>query len=177
LKRRILKRHAKFPSDTLVHHITVTRDDGPTPLDFKNDMLELERIGYDRFGSGISYNVAIDMSTGEVGVGMPLDAKGTHTINNKKVPGFSFDQNLVALAICSVGMPGEQLTEKSKTAIAKVIATLMDIGALTSGCDYVPHSMFAYKDCPTDAVRDHMEEIYKEAVRLHLSYKAFMRKH
>jgi hypothetical protein len=57
------------------------------------------RIGMERFGSGVSYNFLVHMQTGEVAVGQPLDAKGTHTLNEKRVPGYSYDQNLVARAI------------------------------------------------------------------------------
>lgn len=168
-KRCIIKRHHKFPSDTLVNHITVTHDTGLKRLDFFEDVRTVEQIGFDRFGSGMSYNLLIDMQTGECAVGQPLQAKGTHTVNDKHVPGFSFDQNYVALAIACVGMPGEQLSSKAMTAMSKVIASLMDIGALTRTADYVPHSLFAFKDCPTDAVRDNMPAIFREAQRLHYS--------
>lgn len=153
--RRKTKPHNAFPSDTVVQHITVTHD----YLDVKKSMRLLHTIGMQRFGSGVSYNIAISMKTGRIGIGMPLDAKGTHTVNYKAVPGFSYDQNKVALAIAFIGQPGDKLDERAIHSCSEVIKSLMEVGALTRGHDYVPHSIFAAKDCPTDEVRNHMEEI------------------
>lgn len=167
--RRVTRKHKllpKKPADTLVAHITVTRDDGPSVADFKADMREVERIGWERFQSGVSYNFCIDFKTGQVGIGQALDAKGTHTINDKDVPGFSYDQNAVALAISFIGMPGDKLTSLAISKTAKLIATLIDCKALTPTFDFVPHSLFAYKDCPTDNVRENMELIKKTALQL-----------
>src|SRR5690242_6156025 len=79
-KRCVINRHAKFPSDTLVHHITVTHDTGLKRENFFEDVRTVEQIGFDRFDSGMSYNLLVDMHTGEVAVGQPLQAKGTHTV-------------------------------------------------------------------------------------------------
>lgn len=161
--RRKFRRHAPPPADTLVQHITVTRRTGIKP-----DMRLLERIGMQRFGSGVSYNFAVDMRTGEVGVGQPLDAKGTHTLNDKGIPGFSFDQNLVAHAIAVIGMPGDRLSLSAEVAIGKLIAAMIECGVLTRGFDYMPHSAFAWKDCPCDPTRDRMPAIRRAAIG-HLS--------
>lgn len=169
--RRINRRHAqipKRPTDTLVQHITVTRDDGPTGADFNADMRELHAIGYSRFGSGVSYNLVWDMETGEVGIGQALDAAGTHTLNDKHVPNYSENLNYYALAIAAIGMPGKKPTERAVEALARTIAALIDVGALTTGHDYVPHSLFAYKDCPTDAVRAVMPKVNERARELSL---------
>lgn len=162
-KRRIDHRHfllPKRPVDTLVQHITVTHDTG----DFNADMRVLEGIGESRFQSGISYNIVVSMSTGKVGLGQAFDAKGTHTVNRKNVPGFSYDQNGVSLGIAMLGMPGDVVSEAAKRSVAKVISALIDEKVLTRTFDYVPHSLFAAKDCPTDAVREAMVEIYQAAV-------------
>ena len=76
-------------ADTLVFHISVTRDDGPSRGDFFADMREVEAIGYDRFKSGFSYNFGFDQQNGRVGAGQPLLSKGTHTVNNKGRAGYS----------------------------------------------------------------------------------------
>lgn len=153
-------------ADTIVFHVTVTRDDGDSKQDFFADMREVERIGVERFGSGVSYNFCIDMKTGEVGVGQPLDAKGTHTVNNKGVKGYSHDQNHAARAIAAIGMPGDKLSDKSIRAYAGLIAAMMDEGAVTTSPDAVPHSLFAAKDCPTDPVRTQIQTIMKTAKQL-----------
>lgn len=154
---------SRVMADTLVQHITVTFDSGTLIGDFYEDMRTVERIGFERFGSGFSYNAAVDMVTGMLGMGMPLKAKGTHTVNDKNVPGYSHDQNLVARAIAALGMPGKELSPKAENTICHFIAAMIDEGALTPDPDYVPHSLFAAKDCPTDAVRNKMDRIYKRA--------------
>lgn len=149
----------KAKADTVVQHITVTLDHGPLTGDFARDCRTVEQIGLDRFGSGVSYNWLVDMRTGMVAVGQPLDSKGTHTVNDKGVPGYSHDQNLVARAIAVVGMPGDKLSKKAEKAIVHLLAAMVAEGAITVEFDYVPHSLFAEKDCPCDATRDRMHEI------------------
>lgn len=139
-------------ADTLWQHISVTRDDGATKLDFFADMRELERIGWERFKTGVSYNFAIDMETGEVGVGQHLLAKGSHTLNNKGIPNYSFDQNAVARAIVFIGMPGQKPSKKAIRAAGHLFAAMMEERALTATPDYNPHRLVAAKACPTDAV-------------------------
>lgn len=153
-------------ADTVVQHITVTLDTGPLTGDFKRDVLTVERIGTERFGSGISYNFIVDMKTGEVAVGQPLDAKGTHTVNDKNVPGYSKDQNHAARAIAVLGMPGDVLSDTAARSIAAILAALMDTKNITTTFDYLPHSFFTWKDCPCDSTRDRMPEIRKDAFRL-----------
>ena len=158
--RRIFRR-AKQPADTVVQHITVTTPSG----DFKQDARLVESIGQARFGSGVSYNWLVDMRTGHVAVGQPLDAKGTHTLNDKGVPGYSFDQNLVARAIAVIGQPGTPLSNKAERVISLLIAAMIDEGAVTRGFDYDPHSKFAFKDCPCDATRNRMGAIRAAALK------------
>ena len=90
--RRVNRKHAQIPgkpTDTFVQHITVTRDSGEKQINFDADMRAVEAIGMARFGSGVSYNWVTDMHTGEIGQGMPIDAAGTHTLNDKNVKGYS----------------------------------------------------------------------------------------
>lgn len=150
-------------ADTLWQHITVTRDDGTLPGDFRSDMQEVERIGAERFGSGFSYNFGIDMQTGMVGQGQLLLAKGTHTVNDKGIPGYSYNQNLVSRAIAWIGMPGDQISDAAKESAAQLIAAMIDEGALTDDPDYNPHSLVAAKDCPTNAGRAAMPWILARA--------------
>lgn len=154
--------------DTLVLHITVTFDSGVLRGDFKEDMQTIERIGVERFNSGVSYNFCVDMETGMAGVGQPLDSKGTHTVNDKEMVGFSYDQNLVARAIACLGMPGKALSDDALETIVDLMVAMWENGVLTDDPDILPHSFFAAKDCPTDAVRDRIPEIrrrYRARVR------------
>ncbi len=161
--RRKWKKHAALPSDTLWCHITVTN---PSPKGIKEDMRVLHRIGMERFGSGVSYNFAIRMDTGAIGLGQALDAKGTHTINVKGVKNYSYDQNYVSHAFAFVGMPNTYLSYQAKKNAARLIAALIDEQALNLNHDFNPHSMVAYKDCPCDAARDAMPEILDMAKRM-----------
>lgn len=147
--------------DTVVLHITVTFDSGTLVGDFKEDMQTIERIGVERFQSGISYNMVVDMETGMAGVGQPIDSKGTHTVNDKGVSGFSHDQNLVARAIACMGMPGKPLSDAALETIVDIMMGWWEVGAITDDPDILPHSYFAAKDCPTDAVRNKIPEIQR----------------
>lgn len=163
--RRKFVRHGllpKHPVDTIWQHITVTRRTG----DFKTDVRMVEDIGWKRFRVGSSYNWLVDMATGEIAVGQPLDAKGAHTLNDKMVPNYSYNQNLVSIAIAVIGMPDDPLSPEAKLAITRLIAAHIEEGAVTIDPDYNPHSMVAYKDCPCDATRDEMPDIIKGAKRL-----------
>lgn len=64
-------------------HVTVTNPSGNVAADVRT----VERIGY-RFGTGISYNRLVNQSTGPIAVGMPHDAPGAHTLNDKSVSRF-----------------------------------------------------------------------------------------
>lgn len=152
-------------ADTVVQHITVTLDHGPLSGDFKADVRMVEDIGQRRFKTGISYNLLVDMFTGEVAMGQPLDAGGSHTQNDKNVAGFSKDQNYWARAIAVLGMPDYKLSRKARRSIVKILVALMEEEDITTGFDYKPHSFFAWKDCPCDSTRDQMGTIYRQAQR------------
>lgn len=154
------------PVDTVWHHITVTFDHGPLVGEFKADLRKVEAIGVQRFGSGISYNILIDANAPRprIAIGQFLEAKGTHTVNDKNVPGFSHDQNLVSVAVAFVGMPGDVLNEHAIEAIVQAEAALIEVGACTTTYDCVPHSLVAFKDCPTDALRDLLPRIRTDAL-------------
>lgn len=154
------------PVDTLWNHITVTSDDGPLIGDFKADMREVERIGVSRFGSGFSYNFGVDANADRprLALGQFLEAKGTHTVNDKGTPGYSYNQNKVALAVAWVGMPGNKLNTHAVNAIVQLNAALIEVGAMTNHYDNVPHSLVAAKDCPTDELRNRLAEIKRRAL-------------
>lgn len=155
-------RPAHQPADTVVQHITVTLDHGPLRGDFIEDMQTIERIGWERFQTGISYNWVVDMETGWIGQGAYLDASGSHTLNDKGVHGYSYNQNRMARAIAVMGMPDTTLTKLAEESIVDILVAMWRSGAITYRPDYVPHSMFAYKDCPCDATRDRMPNIYQK---------------
>lgn len=167
--RRVNRHHSllpKTPVDTVVQHITVTNRSGNLDVDMRN----LHDIGVSRFGSGVSYNWCVDMVTGTVGLGQSLDAAGTHTVNDKNVPGFSKNQNYVAIAIAVIGMPDDELSPVAKLSISRLIAAHIDEGAVREGFDYKPHSFFAAKDCPCDSTRNSMNDMRKGSIKLVHTY-------
>lgn len=143
--------------DTLWAHISVTKAVG---ISIGSCMRTLHSIGKSRFGSGVSYNFAIHHRTGEVGVGMPLDAKGTHTVMRVPRPNFSTDQNAVALAIVFIGMPGMAVSQAAWESYENIVAALIEEGFLTLDFDHLPHH-FADpgKSCPTQVVIDKLPEL------------------
>lgn len=165
-KRRKLTANGHWPGfklkvDTVWIHITVTFDTGPLKGDFKEDCRTVERIGKDRFGTGWSYNFGVDMATGMAAVGQPLDSKGAHTVNDKGTKGYTKDQNLVARAIALVGMPGDKLSSEAVETIVDLLVAMWENDFLTDDPDIQPHSLVAYKDCPTEAVRQALPVIRK----------------
>lgn len=149
----------------LFQHMTVTDDDGPLTGDFAADMREVEHVGVQRFGSGLSYNFVVDMTTGMAGVGMPLDAKGTHTVNDKHVTGLPYDLNRYARAVAVLGLPHYRLSAAAELTIVRLHLAMIDTDALRPGYKYHPHSLVAAKDCPCDPTRNRMDEIRREVRR------------
>lgn len=151
-------------ADTWVGHITVTRSRGDSKEAFFEDMRLVESIGLDRFSSGFSYNFGI--RNGRIGVGQPLDSKGTHTVNNKNRAGFSYDQNHAARAFAFIGMPGDVFDKRDHEAAVILTAAMILEGQLTEDPDVLPHSFFAWKDCPCDSLRNQLGDILRDAQAL-----------
>lgn len=168
-----LRPHHKLPDkavDTVWAHVTVTQDTGRTMKTFRADVRTVERIGISRFFSGVSYNWLIDAQQGWVAEGQPLRNKGTHTVNDKDADTpngepLSYDQNVVSIAFAIIGMPGMYLSEKAGEALIELLAAHIEEGAVTRSFDLLPHSLVAWKDCPTQAVRDVLPSVRRKAIR------------
>jgi hypothetical protein len=150
------------PADHFFAHITVTARSG----DFKRDCRDVEQIGQSRFGSGVSYNWLIDRVTGHIAEGQPLDAAGTHTLNDKKVPGFPSNLNYWGHAIAWIGRPEDPISADALESYAAIIAAEKATGHAKAGARLHPHSKFAWKDCPCDQVRDQIPAIEARAAAL-----------
>lgn len=155
-------RPAHTPADTVVQHITVTLDHGPLRGDFIEDMKTIERIGWERFKTGISYNWVVDMATGEIGQGAYLDAQGAHTLNEKGVAGFQFNQNRMARAIAVMGLEKTPLSKLAEESIVDILVAMYRGGAITAEPDYLPHNFFTEKGCPCPNTQDRMPNIYRK---------------
>ena len=145
--RRVTRRFVG-PADHFFAHVTVTRDTGNRLRDFKADCRTVEEIGWSRFRTGTSYNWMVDQKSGDIALGMPLDAAGAHTINNKNVPGFPNNLNYWGHAIVWIGNVGDVPSQRAKDAYAAIIAAEKKHGAAKDGAEIYPHSKFAAKSCP-----------------------------
>lgn len=159
---RVKTHPAQKPARYGFSHISVTKDTGVFPA----DMRTLERIGYERFGSGISYTWVIDNETGMIGEGHDVRAKGTHTVNKKNVSGYPYDLNRYGHAVCLLGMPGEAATEKFQLSFAAILRAEMDTGWMMDSAPLYPHSMFAFKACPTDPITRVLPMIRTTAIQM-----------
>jgi hypothetical protein len=141
---RRITRHFPGKARAFFAHVTVTnRTD-----DFAADVRTVEAIGYDRFQTGISYNYAIDQETGAIAIGMPHDAAGAHTLNDKGVDGFPSNLNYYGHAIAWIANVGDTPSQRCKDAYSAIIAAERKHGAAQAGAVIYPHSKFAWKECP-----------------------------
>lgn len=152
---RLRSKPVDFPVDHMFAHITVTSKRGD------EGARQVEEIGMERFGSGVSYNWLVDHTDHVIREGQPLAAKGTHTVNDKNVAGFPYNLNYAGHAVAFVGMPGEEFCPKCAELFAAIMAAEKIEGVMREGAQFLPHSKFAAKDCPTDAVRDRLPQVMK----------------
>lgn len=150
---RLAHKPVHFPVRYMFAHITVTSVDGDAGA------REVEEIGVERFGSGMSYNWLVDHETHTIYEGQPLAAKGAHTINDKNVAGFPENLNYYGHAVAFMAMPGDKFCDECEELYAAIQAAERLENVAVDVVGYLPHSKFAWKDCPTDAVRNALPRI------------------
>ena len=135
-------------------HITVTTKHGD------EGMREIEDIGYQRFGTGCSYNWVVDHKTDHtIYIGQPLMAKGAHTVNDKRVKGFPYNLNYFGHAVAFMGMVEDKVCDECVDTIAAIFAAEKLEDSLVIGDNLFPHRKFAAKSCPGDKLYDRMRDI------------------
>lgn len=154
---RLRTKPVTLPVPYMFAHITVTSVNGD------EGARHIEQIGMDRFGSGVSYNWLVDHETHVIYEGMPLGAKGTHTVNDKGVDGFPYNLNYHGHAVAFMAMPGDKFCNRCAELFAAIQAAERIEGAARDSARFYPHSKFAAKDCPTAAVRDALPAINRKA--------------
>lgn len=148
-----------MPLDYLFLHISVTTEVGDTKVQEYEAMRIIERVGYDRFKSGFSYNSAAH-DTGRLMLGMPFTAKGTHTVNDKQIDGFPYDLNRAGHAICLPQVEATPVTDKQVDSLAKWGAALKRAGVNNvKGGVFYPHLKFAWKACPGAKMVDRLSDL------------------
>ena len=152
---RRVYRHFPGRAKCFFAHVTVTdRTDN-----FAADVRLVEQIGYERFRTGISYNYAVDQRTGAIAIGMPHDAAGAHTLNDKGIDGFPENLNYFGHGIAWIGNVGDRPSQECKDAIAAIIAAEKKLRAARDGAVIHPHSKFAWKECPLTVMTNALPSI------------------
>lgn len=151
---RLRTKPVDFPVDYGFVHISVTHTHGD------EGMRDIEEIGVDRFGTGVSYNWVIDHKTDHtIYIGQPLAAKGAHTVNDKNVKGFPNNLNYFGHAVAFMGDVNDTVCDECVDTIAAIFASEKLEGVMRIGDNIYPHRKFAAKSCPGDKLYDRMRDI------------------
>lgn len=144
------------PADFHYLHITVTRD---TDLvrEGKAGARQVEGYGYST-PPMVSYQDLVT-NEGRYFQGQDYGTKGTHTVNDKKVPGFPRDLNLVGYACALMQNVGDEVTDVQVDVVARVFAARELAGLVKRGAPIYPHRKFAAKACPGDKAVARLDEI------------------
>jgi hypothetical protein len=148
-----------LPTRCLFLHVAVIADPDDLVGTEREKMRVLERIGVERFSSGISYNWAV-FDTGRAYEGQPLDRKGAHTVNDKGVTGFPKNLNFFGYAVVLPQMGTDEVTDEQVDAVARFGAACRR-AKLTVANEFLPHQMFANKACPGAPALKRLPEINK----------------
>ena len=144
------------PADYHFLHITVTRD-GNTIREGKEGAQQVEGYGYST-PPMVSYQ---DLVTNE-GLyfeGQSYGVKGTHTVNDLKVPGFPRDLNLYGYATALMQNVGDEVTDRQVEVVAMIFAIRELKGYVRRGAPVLPHMMFAAKACPGPKALARLQDI------------------
>jgi hypothetical protein len=137
-------------------HITVTGDTD-LPHEGKAAARIVETYGYSR-PPMVSYQDLLT-NEGRYFQGQDYGTKGTHTQNDKDVPGYPDDLNLHGYALAVMQNVGDAVTDEQVHVAAKVYAARELLGLVRRGAPILPHRMFARKACPGDKAMARLDEI------------------
>lgn len=137
-------------------HITVTSDTD-TVREGADGMRQIETYGYSD-PPMVSYQWCTT-NEGKVFQGQSLGVKGTHTVNDKNVPGYPDDLNGYGYAVALLQNVGDPVTDVQVTVTAMVFAAMKIDGKMERGAPILPHRMFAAKACPGDLAMARLDDI------------------
>lgn len=137
-------------------HITVTRDTDIV-REGKAAARQVETFGYSS-PPMVSYQDLVT-NEGRYFQGQDYGTKGTHTVNDKAVPGFPRDLNLVGYACALMQNVGDEVTDVQVDVVARVFAARELAGLVKAGAPIYPHRKFAAKACPGDKAVARLDEI------------------
>ena len=136
-------------------HITVTADTD-TVAEGAVGARQVETYGYSS-PPQVSYQDLIT-NEGRYFQGQDYGTKGTHTVNDKAVPGYPRDLNLYGCACALMQNVGDEVTDEQVRLVAMVFAAEL-AGWVRRGAPVLPHRMFAAKSCPGDRAMARIDEI------------------
>lgn len=144
------------PADFHFLHITVTRD-SDTIREGMAGARQVETYGYSNPPMW-SYQEGVT-NEGRYFQGQDYGTKGTHTVNDKNVPGFPRDLNLVGYACALMQNVADEVTDVQVDVVARVFAARELAGFVNVGAPIYPHRKFAAKSCPGDLAMLRLDEI------------------
>lgn len=137
-------------------HITVTADTD-TVAEGAAGARQVEGYGYST-PPMVSYQDLVT-NEGRYFEGQSYGVKGTHTVNDKAIPGFPRDLNLYGYATALMQNVGDEVTEAQVQVVAMICAARELEGLVVKGAPIYPHRTFAAKSCPGDKAVARLEEI------------------
>jgi hypothetical protein len=144
------------PADFHFLHITVTGDTD-TIKEGAAGARQVETFGLST-PPMVSYQDLVT-NEGRYFQGQDYGTKGTHTINDRNVPGFPNDLNLEGYAAAIMQNVGDAVTDAQVVTLAKVFAARELLGLVRKGAPIFPHRKFAFKACPGDRAVARLDEI------------------
>lgn len=155
----VSSRPVVHPARFLFLHVAVVDDPDDLVGTEHEVMRNIEAIGQQRFGVGMSYNAAA-FDTGRLYEGQPLCRRGAHTVNDKRDPRFPAGSlNYTARALCLPQQPDDPVTDEQIDAAARWGAALIRAGEAVTGCRWFGHRDVAPKGCPGDPAYARLDEL------------------
>lgn len=156
IKRRSTHPMPPAPAKYHFFHLTVTPDTD-TVAEGKAGARQIEGYGYST-PPMVSYQ---DLLTNEgfYFQGQDYGNKGTHTVNDKNVPGYSKDLNLEGYAFALMQNVNDEVSDIQVQLAAMVCAARELTGWVRKGAPVLPHRTFAYKSCPGDKAMERLDDI------------------
>ena len=137
-------------------HITVTADTDTVAAGAAGAQ-QIERYGYST-PPMVSYHDLVT-NEGRYFEGQSYGVKGTHTINDNRLPGYPHDLNAHGYATALMQNVGDAVTDRQIEVVAMVMAARELEGLVKVGAPIYPHRMFAAKSCPGDLAVNRLPEI------------------
>lgn len=152
--------HPMPPGPAAFHflHITVT-DDTDLPADGKEAARKVESFGLST-PPMVSYQDLVT-NEGRYFEGQAYGVKGTHTINDKQVPGFPDDLNLHGYATALMQNVEDEVSDVQVRLVAMIFAARELTGLVRIGAPIYPHRAFDWKSCPGDKAVARLDEIHR----------------